>query len=134
MGKGKQVGPRVGPRVGPQVGPQVGLGRPGAAERVEIGTSPIHGSGLFAARRIRTGAYVATFEGKITKRDGMHVLWTFDEDGNEYGIEGRNALRFLNHSPDPNAEFIGRDLHAVRNVQSGTELTIDYGEEWERLE
>ena len=112
----------------------VGLGRPGAAERVKVGTSPIHGTGLFASKRIRVGAYVASFEGNITKRDGMHVLWTLDEDGNEYGIEGRNDLRFLNHSRDPNAEFIGRELHAVRNIQSGAELTIHYGEEWEHLE
>jgi len=113
---------------------KVGLGRPGAAKRVKVGTSPIHGSGLFAAKRIREGAYVATFEGNRAKRDGMHVLWTFDEEGNEYGIEGRNALRFLNHSPEPNAEFIGPDLHAVRNIQSGAELTIDYGEEWALVE
>ena len=85
---------------------QVGLGRPGAAERIEIGTSPIHGRGLFASRRIRTGAYVATFEGETTKENGMHVLWTLDEDGKEFGIEGRNALRFLNHSRNPNSEFV----------------------------
>ena len=126
MGNSKQVGR--------QAGGQVGLGRPGAAQRVEIGTSPIHGAGLFAAKRIRIGAYVATFEGDVTTRDGMHVLWTFDEDGNEYGILGRNDLRFLNHSGKPNAEFIGCELHAVRNIQTGAELTIDYGQEWERLE
>ncbi|MCP4039993.1 MAG: SET domain-containing protein [bacterium] len=112
----------------------VGLGRPGAEQRVKVGTSPIHGRGLFAAKRIRTGGYVATFEGNITKRNGMHVLWTLDEDGNEVGIEGRNALRFLNHSSSPNAEFIGRDLHATRNIQSGAELTIDYGEDWDDVE
>jgi hypothetical protein len=113
---------------------RVGLGRPGAAERVEIGTSPIHGRGLFASKRIRPGAYVATFEGDITQQNGMHVLWALDEDGNEVGIEGRNALRFLNHSRNPNTEFIGCDLHAVRNIQSGTELTIHYGEQWECIE
>jgi hypothetical protein len=112
-------------------GERAGLGRPGAAQRIRVGTSRIHGKGLFARKRIRAGAYVATFEGEITKRDGMHVLWTFDEDGTEYGIEGRNDLRFLNHSRRPNAEFIGCELHAVRNIQSGAELTIHYGREWE---
>jgi SET domain-containing protein len=109
---------------------QLGLGRPGAEQRIEIKTSPIHGNGLFAAKRIRSGAYVATFQGERTKRNGMHVLWTFDENGNEYGIEGHNALRYLNHSGEPNAEFVGAELHALRNIQSGAELTIDYGEDW----
>jgi SET domain-containing protein len=112
----------------------VGVGRPGAVNRVRVGTSPIHGRGLFAAKRIRPGAYVATFEGVVTRKNGMHVLWTLDEDGNEVGIEGRNALRFLNHSREPNTEFIGSELHAVRNIQLGTELTIDYGDDWEHVE
>lgn len=113
---------------------QIGLGRPGAAERVKVGTSSIHGRGLFAAKRIRSGAYVASFEGVITRKNGMHVLWTLDSDGNEVGIEGRNALRFLNHSSDPNAELVGDELHALRNIQRGAELTIHYGEDWEKVE
>ncbi len=111
-----------------------GLGRPGAEDRVGVGSSPIHGRGLFAKRRIRRGAYVATFEGEHTTKDGMHVLWTLDEGGSEIGIEGRNALRFLNHSSDPNAEFVGYELHALRNIQSGAELTIHYGDDWEQVE
>ncbi|MAG29906.1 MAG: SET domain-containing protein-lysine N-methyltransferase [Deltaproteobacteria bacterium] len=112
----------------------VGLGRPEEAERVRVGTSPIHGRGLFARKRIREGTFVATFEGELTKRNGEHVLWTFDDDGNEIGIEGRNALRFLNHSRCPNSEFVGVDLYALRNIQAGVELTIDYGDEWDPLE
>lgn len=126
MSRGKKV------RLGKQE--QVGLGRPGAAERVKIGTSPIHGRGLFAAKRIRPGAYVATFEGVAIQENGMHVLWTVDDDGNEVGIEGRNALRFLNHSRDPNAEFVGCELHALRNIELGAELTIHYGDDWENIE
>lgn len=111
-----------------------GLGRPGAESRIRVATSPIHGRGLFACKRIRPGAYIATFEGDVTTENGMHVLWTRDEDDNEIGIEGRNALRFLNHSQRPNAEFIGADLHAVRNIEPGTELTIDYGADWDHVE
>ncbi len=113
---------------------RIGLGRPGAAERVKVLTSPIHGRGLFAAKRIRPGAYVASFEGVFTRKNGMHVLWIMDEDDNEVGIGGRNALRFLNHSSDPNTEFIGNELHALRNIQLGAELTIHYGDDWERIE
>jgi len=96
--------------------------------------SPIHGKGLFAKKRIRNGAYVATFEGEPTTEDGMHVLWSLDENDEEVAIEGRNALRFLNHSTDPNTEFIGLELHALRNIQPGTELTIHYGDDWEQID
>ena len=113
---------------------QVGMGRRGARERVRVAMSPIHGRGVFACRRIREGAYVATFIGKVTDTNGMHVLWTLDEEGREVGIEGQNDLRFLNHTGDPNVEFIGAELHAIANIQPGVELTIDYGDDWEDVE
>jgi len=95
--------------------------------RVVVGRSPIHGRGLFAERRFREDAYIATFEGKSTRKNGMHVLWLIDEEGSEAGIRGTNALRFLNHSKTPNAEFRDADLYALKNIQPGCELTIDYG-------
>ncbi len=99
--------------------------------RVEVRSSPIHGRGVFALRRFRAGAYIATFEGRRTGRDGMHVLWVIADDGSEVGIEGRNALRYLNHSRKPNAEFCGPDLHALSNIQPGQEITFHYGEAWD---
>ncbi len=103
-------------------------------QRVEARKSPIHGRGLFAKRRFWKGGYIATFEGTRTARDGTHVLWVLDEDGKETGIRGRNSLRFLNHSSCPNAEFRGPDLHALRNIQAGSEITFHYGEAWEDVE
>ena len=85
---------------------------------------------LFAGK----DAYIATFEGRPTERDGMHVLWVLEWDGTEVGIEGRNALRFLNHSSRPNAEFLGPDLHATRNIQPGQEITFHYGDEWDDVD
>jgi len=101
---------------------------------VSAESSPIHGTGLFAVRRFRRDAYVATFEGRPTTRDGTHVLWVQNDDGTEIGIRGQNDLRFLNHSSKPNAEFRGDRLYALRNVQRGEELTIDYGPEWHDVE
>ena len=37
-------------------------------------------------------------------------------------------------SLDPNAEFRGADLHAIRNIQPRHEVTIHYGEAWEDAE
>ncbi len=102
--------------------------------RVRAATSAIHGKGLFATRRIRESAYIATFEGTRTKCDGMHVLWAVDEDGNQFGIRGDNELRFLNHSREPNAEFSGVDLYALRNIQPGCEVTFHYGDDWEDVD
>ena len=90
----------------------------------------MHGRGLFAQRRFREGAWIGTFEGEPTRRNGTHVLWVLEEDGTQRGIRGRNALRFLNHDVHANAEFRGADLYALRNIQPGAEIFIDYGPEW----
>ena len=97
---------------------------------IKVKRSPIHGRGVYALRRFRTGSYIGTFRGVETKEDGIHVLWITDEEGEQTGIEGTNELRFLNHDSEPNAEFIGLDLFALRNIQPGREIMIDYGEEW----
>lgn len=96
------------------------------AERVEVRESEIHGRGLFALKRLRKGQFIGRFEGEPTHDDGTHVLWLVDDDGEEIGIRGHNALRFLNHGESPNAEFRADELYALRNLQPGAELLIDY--------
>ena len=99
---------------------------------VKVKKSPIHGRGVFARRTISRGEFIGLFEGKITHRDGTHVLWLPDDDGELYGIKGKNCLKFLNHSLVPNAEFNDEgELHAVMDIDSDEEITIHYGEEWE---
>jgi SET domain-containing protein len=99
-----------------------------------VGPSPVHGRGLFARKRFRMGALIGEFEGTPTRRDGEHVLWVQGDDGRHRGVRGRNALRFLNHSGRPNAEFRGALLYAVRNIQPGREIFIHYGDDWEDVE
>ena len=101
--------------------------------RIEVRQSSVHGRGVFATRRIRKGARIGTFEGRPTKRDGTHVLWVLDESGEEIGIRGQNDLRFLNHSLRPNAEFLGAELIALRNIQPGCEVTFHYGDAWAHI-
>ena len=96
--------------------------------------SPVHGHGLFSRKRFRPGAYIGTFEGVPTRRDGEHVLWVLGEDGRAQAIRGQNELRFLNHASRPNAEFEGADLFALRNIQPGREILIHYGEAWEDVD
>ena len=94
--------------------------------------SEIHGTGLFATVDIEEGDYIGTYHGPKASRNGMYVLWVFDEDNPEdiVGISGRNLLRYLNHSRPGNAFFEEADLYASRTIRRGDEITFDYGDEW----
>jgi SET domain-containing protein len=101
---------------------------------VVVQKSSVHGNGLFARKRLRTGSYIGTFEGRATRRDGEHVLWVLEEGGSARGLRVDNELRFLNHSSHPNAELEGTDLFALRNIQPGREIHIHYGDDWGDIE
>lgn len=102
----------------------------GVRDRVRVGPSARHGRGLFARRRLRPGSAIGRFEGEPTRHDGEHVLWWIDEDDVEQGLQVSNVLRYLNHSRRPNAEVEGLELRAIRNIQPGAEILIDYGPDW----
>lgn len=95
--------------------------------------SPIHGTGLFARRRLRKGEYIGTYGGPQARRNGTYVLWVYDRDdeANAVGRSGRNLLRYLNHARPGNAEFDGFDLYARRSIAAGEEITFDYGASFE---
>ena len=97
---------------------------------VFVEKSSIHGKGLFAAKRIEKGRRIGAYEGPIVSKDGPHVLWLEEDDGTEFGVDGKNALRYLNHSDSPNAEFDGVELYALRKIKPREELTIHYGPDW----
>jgi hypothetical protein len=101
-------------------------------EGVFVNVSPVHGHGLFARNPIQEGDYLGCYEGRPTTENGMHVLWVEGEEAGTWaGYDGTNALRFLNHSSEPNAELDGQDLYASRDIPAGQEITIDYGEWFE---
>jgi len=91
--------------------------------------SDIHGKGLFANTYIEENTYLGEYQGPITTDNGMHVLWTESDDGDWIGRDGKNALRYLNHSKEPCAEFDGYDLYAIAEIHPHQEITIDYGED-----
>ena len=98
--------------------------------KIEVRPSPIHGLGVFATQKIRKGERIGQYVGRKTNRDGRYVLWV--EVGERWlGYNGQGRLRFLNHHSDPNSEFRGRDLYAIKAIQPGDEITFHYGEEWE---
>ena len=92
--------------------------------------SPIHGKGVFAKESIGEGTVIGVYEGPEVERDGAYVLWVECDDGSFYGIEGRNELRYLNHSSSPNSDFDDEELSAVRAIAPGDEITLHYGDTW----
>jgi SET domain-containing protein len=91
--------------------------------------SEIHGSGLFARKKINHGDYMGEYDGPVVSENGSHVLWVEKYDDVWVGRDGKNLLRYLNHSADPHAEFIEFKLYALRDIYPDEEITIDYGEE-----
>ncbi len=109
----------------------------------EVRHSPIHGYGVFAARRIRKGTTVieylgervthaeadSRYEGK-DPRDNHTFLFTVDAKAViDAGVNG-NEARYINHGCDPNCESTisnGRIfIEAIRTIQPGEELSYDY--------
>lgn len=96
--------------------------------RVYRAPSPIHGHGCFAKVSFATGELIGIYEGPEVSEDGTYVLWIYQPDGDALiGRDGRNLLRWLNHSDDPNAEFDGFALYARRAIAPDEEITFDYG-------
>jgi SET domain-containing protein len=109
----------------------------------ELRSSPIHGHGVFALRRIRKGTRLIEYVGeRITSEaadlrydddamDRPHTfLFTVDVRTVIDAAVGGNEARFINHSCNPNCEAVddgGRIfIEALRNIRPGEELTYDY--------
>lgn len=95
---------------------------------VYVADSSIHGHGLFARRPIAAEEFIGSYTGPATQKDGMHVLWIWNEETERWeGINGKNEMRFLNHAGQPNADWWGTDLYALRPIARDEEITFDYG-------
>ena len=109
----------------------------------EVRHSPIHGYGVFAARRIRKGTTIleylgerishedadARYEDKDPK-DNHTFLFTVDaKTVIDAGVDG-NEARYVNHGCDPNCQSTAAKkrifIEAIRTIQPGEELAYDY--------
>lgn len=81
------------------------------------------GSCLFTMDNFHAGDVIGYYEGPETTMDTMHSVHF---EGIK--IEGTGILKNLAHSCDPNAHFKdrGRWLYALKDIQAGAEVTIDY--------
>src|SRR5277367_5264481 len=109
----------------------------------EVRHSPIHGYGVFAARRIRKGTTVIEYLGDRVSHaqadaryenkdpnDNHTFLFTVDaKTVIDAGLNG-NEARYINHGCDPNCESTIRNrrvfIEAIRTIQPGEELAYDY--------
>ena len=114
---------------------------------VMIKPSPLHGIGVFAIRDIPKGTKDIFSEGfgdwiKVSKqevdalpkhsRDLIENHCLFDEDHYfipEYGFKLVDLVIYLNHSDTPNVQSLndGEQFEALRDIQEGEELLVDYG-------
>ncbi len=108
------------------------------SEKTEIRTSATEGRGLFAGEPIYKGEIVSVrgghiltrqMEAGIKKPDGYWGYPVADEfvlaPVNTREVE--SVMMFLNHSCEPNVGILGQIIFvAMRDINSGEELTIDY--------
>jgi SET domain-containing protein len=102
-------------------------------------SKPGSGYGLFATSPVQEGDFVLEYKGRHIPSEAadrlktrylfeIDSLWTID------GSSQGNTARYINHSCAPNCEAEIRDgkvlIFAVRDIEAGEELTIDYGEEY----
>jgi uncharacterized protein len=105
--------------------------------------SPVHGTGLFATRAIRKGAFIIEYIGeRISHKeadrrhahkdadDNHTFLFTLDSKTVIDGGVGGNESRLINHSCEPNCEVIIEDgrllVEATRTIRPGEEFVYDY--------
>ncbi len=102
--------------------------------------SPIHGTGVFAARTIAPGERLIEYVGeKITKAESLirceqdnRYIFSLDDEFDLDGAVGWNPARFINHGCSPNCEAeLTEDnriwIVALREIVPGEEITFNYG-------
>ncbi|MEX1177310.1 MAG: SET domain-containing protein-lysine N-methyltransferase [Nitriliruptor sp.] len=106
---------------------------------VHVRPSPRHGRGLYASRPLAAGEPVARAAALILDGDETaalaghrisHYLVAWDETRSAVPF---GPISMINHDPEPNAALIidhdhlTVELHTLRAVDAGEELTVDYG-------
>jgi uncharacterized protein len=111
--------------------------------RVTVGTSKVHGRGVFAGQAIKAGTPIIEYAGeRITPREAQrrypevpgqpratHLLNVDKRTTIDGAVDGNEAI-YVNHSCDPNAELLVYKrrvfLIALRPIKKGDEITYDY--------
>jgi hypothetical protein len=97
-----------------------------------VADCPGRGKGVYVNRPFAAGEYVMTFSGNKTHISNIGDFTHYLQIAPEYFISpSGNADDFVNHSCDPNCALYFADdgliLKAIRPIESGEELSFDYG-------
>jgi uncharacterized protein len=91
-----------------------------------IADSSIEGLGLFSRRDFVANDTICQLRGAVKKRP-HRSLPNWIGIGPGHWIDPAMPLQHINHSCTPNVAFgRNRKLHAIRDIASGEELTLDY--------
>ena len=96
--------------------------------KTQVKRSGIHGVGVFATRHIKAGELIGRFRGRPVERDGIYVSYVNNASGVQQRYEITGDLKFLNHHCRPNAVLNNFQTVALRPVNKGQEITINYGD------
>ncbi len=96
--------------------------------------SAIHGYGIFTKQAIRKGGFIAELRGskvlyKSTIQGQSNRYENWIGIGKDTWIDPIDEFQYLNHSCNPNAGLRGSrilKLYAMRDIEPGEEITIDY--------
>jgi len=148
-GKRAQAGARKAATPGPRkAAKQATAGKTAKSaksSKITVRNSPIHGRGVYAARKIRAGERIIEYRGEIISwkeadrrppsdpNDPHHTFLFSLDDGKrviDASVKGNDA-RWINHSCDPNCETEESDsgrvfVEALRDIARGEELNYDY--------
>jgi hypothetical protein len=116
---------------------------------VEVRTSKIHGTGVFATRDLKKGEMVLTIDdsdpvldrSRLTPEEIIHLDVFIGKDGKEKVTFMKSPEKYINSSCDPNVHSRTdmksgvRSAYALKHIRRGEELSWDYAvnswEEWE---
>lgn len=109
------------------------------------------GYGLFAGSALSAQCYLGEYTGRVRParlRERGALEYSFEYPGrNRWGMryvvdaaEAGNEMRYINHSDDPNCEAVAVycegivriAIRALRRIEKGQQLTLDYGERYWR--
>ena len=108
-------------------------------ENLTVKDSSVHGMGLFTTIEHKEGQIITIIKGELInadeciRREDEGNVYIFYKDENEYiDASNHSQLRYLNHSCNYNCDIDEDEngnliLFAAEDIQSGDELTIDYG-------
>ncbi|HET9831645.1 MAG TPA: SET domain-containing protein-lysine N-methyltransferase [Vicinamibacterales bacterium] len=99
-------------------------------DKIVVRASPIHGRGVFAARQIGAGEMIIEGCREILSDEALTALPEEERDFLSV-MDGRTILmkppsRFVNHSCNPNARGTNTGDVALRVIEPGEEVTVDY--------